>query len=227
MARMARGADRPGRRRGLTVAGVVLLVIGLACFGWVGYQFIGTDIVSRRAFQNEQTGLQERWENSPSTNDQADTASKEKRIPGQAMGLLRIPAFGADYVVPIMTGTDAGTLANGVGWYEQSVRPGEKGNFALAGHRITHGEPFSRLLELNVGALVEIETREAFYTYKLDTAPRDLTVPDTASWVLDADPVNRTNVASKRYLTLTTCQDLFHSPDRSVGFGTLVETRAK
>lgn len=211
----------------MTIAGIILLVIGVCCFGWVGYQFIGTDVVSRRAFQDQRSELEQRWQESASSSGTANDPAREKRIPGQAMGLLRIPDFGADYVVPIMTGTDAATLAKGVGWYEQSVRPGEKGNFAIAGHRITHGEPFSRLLELNKGALVSVETREAVYTYRLDTAPRDLTVPDTASWVLDADPVKRSNVASKRYLTLTTCQDLFRSPDRSVAFGTLIETTQK
>ena len=219
----ARRARKRPQNRALTTIGVVLLVLGLACFGWIGYQYIGTDVVARRAFSDEQAQLEQQWQKS--TPEQK--AAKEKRIPGQAMGLLSIPDLGADYVVPIMTGTERSTLAKGVGWYEASARPGAKGNFALAGHRITHGEPFSRLLELNKGAEVQVETREAVYTYRLDTAPRDLTVPDTSSWVLDADPIRRRSTASRRYLTLTTCQDLFRSPDRSVAFGELERTDRK
>ena len=50
------------------------------------------------------------------------------------------------------------------------------------------------------------------------------TVKDVDTWVLDPVP-GKTNVKPTRALiTLTTCQDLFHSPDRSVGFGHLVGT---
>jgi sortase A len=34
-------------------------------------------------------------------------------------------------------------------------------------------------------------------------------------------------VPTEAMITLTTCQDLFHSPDRSIGFGHLESTRNK
>ena len=118
-------------------------------------------------------------------------------------------------------------LSRGVGHYSTTAAPGAVGNFALAGHRITHGEPFAKLLTLNRGDRVIVETREAVYTYVLDRAPRELTVRPTDSWVLDPVPGKPGEQPSEALLTLTTCQDLFHSPDRSVGFGHLMSTRAK
>ena len=101
------------------------------------------------------------------------------------------------------------------------------GNFAIAGHRITHGQPFAKLLDLDRGDAVIVETRDAVYTYVIDDPPRDLTVPDSATWVLDPVPGKPEAKPTQALLTLTTCQDLFRSPDRSVGFGHLTSTKTK
>ena len=42
--------------------------------------------------------------------------------------------------------------------------------------------------------------------------------------MLDPDPHHPGAEATEALLTLTTCQDLFHSPDRSVGFAHLAKT---
>lgn len=217
--------DHRRRRRGggntfLTVLGVGLLVVGLGCLGWVGWQFFGTNIASQQAYEQGGEQLRERW-SAPEPKDEG------ARIPGDAIALVRIPDFGDDYEVPVLAGTDADTLSKGLGWYESAVDPGEVGNFAVAGHRVTHGEPFRRLLELDEGDVVEVETRDAVYRYEMIAAPRDLTVTDTDTWVLDPDPIERSDEATEAIMTLTTCQDLFRSPDRSVGFARLVETTNK
>jgi len=58
----------------------------------------------------------------------------------------------------------------------------------------------------------------------MDGSPGNLTVNDTETWVLDPDPHHPGAEATEAVLTLTTCQDLFHSPDRSVGFAHLTKT---
>ena len=143
------------------------------------------------------------------------------------MALLRIPAFGADYEVPVLEGTDLDVLDEGIGHYPGTAAAGEVGNFAVAGHRVTHGQPFHRLLELGKGDQVVVETRTAVYTYVLDEPPRNLTVADTAGWVLDPVPGRPAAQPTRALITLTTCQDLFRSPDRSVGFGHLESTKNK
>jgi sortase A len=57
--------------------------------------------------------------------------------------------------------------------------------------------------------------------------PQSLTVADTADWVLDPVPGRPAAEPTRALITVTTCQDLFHSPDRSVGFGHLVSSRNK
>jgi sortase A len=224
---------RPRRRvSALTVVGVLLLVAGFGCLGWVAWQYFGTNVTSERAFHEESSQLREQWsqpvDDTDNTNDTEGSTGKGDLtpavIPGDAIALLRIPALGTDYEVPILAGTDLSILDRGVGHYTSTAMPGEVGNFAIAGHRVTHGQPFARLLELNKGDQVIVETRDQIYTYVMDDSPRSLTVNDTETWVLAPDPHHPGAEATKALLTLTTCQDLFHSPDRSVGFAHLAKT---
>lgn len=215
-------ARTKGRRRRspATFVGVGLLVVGLVCLGWVAYQYFGTNIVSQHAFDNQREEMRTDWEETPAE-------PEAEPLPGDAVALLRVPDFGEDYEVPILAGTDLDTLTKGIGMYESATPPGETGNFSIAGHRVTHGEPFKRLLELEVGAEIIVETRESIFTYVLDTAPRDLTVDEHANWVLDPVPGEPETEPTRELITLTTCQDLFHSPDRSVAFGHLESTTNK
>ena len=226
---MSSRPSRPRRRSPFTVLGVVLLVLGLSCLGYVGYQYVGTNVVADRAFDSGSEGLRQRWQSASPTPSASASPSPEEAgpLPGRATALLRIPAFGADYEIPVLEGTDLDILQEGVGHYPGTAEAGQVGNFALAGHRVTHGQPFRRLLELEPGDQVVVETVSAIYTYVMDRAPGSLTVVDTATWVLDPVPGEPAAEPTKALITLTTCQDLVRSADRSVGFGHLQSTRNK
>jgi sortase A len=216
----------------VAVAGVALLLAGLVCLGWVGYQLVGTDVVAQRSFERETQELHSQWASPPATFASTSTSTDAtrpaaQRVPGSAVALLRVPRFGHDFEVPVVAGTDLKDLSRGVGHYDGTAAPGQVGNFALAGHRITHGQPFAKLLTLRPGDRVVVETREAVFTYVMDGSPADLTVKDTAGWVLDPVPEQPGATPTRPIITLTTCQDLFHSPDRSVGFGHLERTQDK
>ena len=216
----------PQRKRSLlTLLGIGLLVAGLACLGWVGFQYFGTNVVSERAFETESEQLRTKWQEQ----DRSDPKGRDQasKVPGDAIGLLRIPAFGDDYEIPILNGTDMSILSRGVGHYQSTAAPGQIGNFAIAGHRVTHGQPFAKLLTLKKGDEVIVETREAIYTYVMDDSPRQLTVDDSETWVLDPVPGRPGAKPAEALITLTTCQDLFRSPDRSIGFGRLQSTQTK
>ena len=73
-----------------------------------------------------------------------------------------------------------------MGHYSSTANPGQIGNFA---RRRSPGSPtaspFSRMLELAKGDKIIVETRQAVYTYVLDAPPRQLTVKETDTWVID------------------------------------------
>jgi sortase A len=143
------------------------------------------------------------------------------------VAVLRVPAWGAGYEVPVLAGTTKDLLTRGVGHYPSSAAPGQIGNCALTGLRVTHGQPFARLHELERGARVEVETRRAIFTYVVDVPPRDLTVQPRDSWVLQPVPGEPGAKPSQALLTLTTAQDVLPTSDRSVGFAHLASTQNK
>ncbi|BBH15870.1 hypothetical protein Back2_01570 [Nocardioides baekrokdamisoli] len=100
----------------------------------------------------------------------------------------------------------------------------------LAGHRVTHGEPFRDLQRLQIGDEIVIETLTSGYIYRVTSGSGgSLRVADSASWVLAPSPRNpdRGGISpphSTRLITLLTCAELFHTSDRFVIFGELVRT---
>ncbi|MCX6400441.1 MAG: class E sortase [Propionibacteriales bacterium] len=202
--------------------GCGLIAAGLAVLGWVAWQFWGTNWQSHQRQGDVREALQDGW------SDGQDVVRTEF---GNASAILHIPRFGDDYAVPVLEGSTDEVLAAGVGHMADTADAGGKGNYVLAGHRVTHGEPFADLPDLQVGDKVIVETRVATYTYELDTGGEDLIVPFTAGWVLNPSPVNPKeggtqppDDAGDHLLTLLTCSEIFHTDNRSVLFGHLIET---
>ena len=151
---------------------------------------------------------------------------------GDATALIRIPRFGDDYVMPVFEGVADDVLAKGFGHFEDAAGAGEKGNYALAAHRVTHGEPLRDMPQLRPGDEVIVETRDAVYTYVLDTDPNDLVVTFHDVWVVgpkpeNPDPAGRGPADHPRLITLTTCAELFHTDNRMIAFGHLVSSETK
>ncbi|MCX5200964.1 class E sortase [Streptomyces sp. NBC_00237] len=137
----------------------------------------------------------------------------------QAYAVIRIPRAGV--VAPVAEGVGKrGVLDKGyVGHYPGTAQPGEAGNFALAGHRNTHGEPFRYVNRLEVGDEVVVETRGAVYTYVVSggvaqTSARDVGV--VAAVPRSAVKPGRGFSEPGYYLTLTTCTPEFTSRYRLV-----------
>ncbi|MCW2783918.1 MAG: rane protein [Marmoricola sp.] len=218
-------SDRPstGRRISFWV-GLGVLLAGLGLLAYVAWELWGTNIIAhknQRALTHE---VQKEW---------ASEAGCSKFCPkGSIIALIRIPKFGKKYVIPVLEGATEDNLNKGAfAHYSNTAAAGEKGNFAVAGHRITHGEPLRHMPDLRPGNEVIVETRTDTYTYVLDTNPNDLIISFTGLWVLDAVPHNPSSNSpavnpdpdSKKLITLTTCSELFHTDNRMIAFGHLVK----
>lgn len=205
----------PRRRRALRIAGIAFLVAGVGILLWIAWQLWVTTWLSQRHQAEIIGSLEQGW----------SQGQQEVRVDvGTGIGILRVPRFGADYEVPVLAGTSDDVLAAGVGHQDGTAMPGERGNMVLAGHVITHGEPFRHLKDLRVGDEVDLETAQGTYHYVIDTPGDALTVDFSAGWVLDPRPVNPDPAGvdptdDPRLLTLLTCAELFHTDLRTVVFG--------
>ena len=226
--------DKPGTGRRITFwIGIGLILAGLGLLGYVAWQFWGTNWVSKRHQREITSELQKDWA--------AGQGKKPQFIPkGEASALIRIPRFGKKYVVPVLEGTSQDVLAKGFGHFDSgkpgggTAFPGDVGNYALAGHRVTHGEPLRHMPDLRPGDKVIVETVDATYTYVLDTNPNDLVISFTGTWVLNPLPHNPkaggpepAQVEGQRLITLTTCSEIFHTDNRMIAFGHLITVNKK
>lgn len=208
---------RPRRaRRPVVIAGIVLIAIGLGLLGYVGWEYFGTNIVSRHKQAQLRTQLAEDWGQQGTKGD----STRDAFGTGDAMAIVRIPRFGADYAMPLVNGVDDASLAKGIGWFPHSARPGQVGNFAIAGHRVTHGEPFRRFPELKKGDEVTVETRTHIYTYTLTGDGADRVVDASEGWLVDSIPGRSGLEPDQALLTMVTCSDLFHTANRLVVLAT-------
>jgi len=148
----------------------------------------------------------------------------------QAYAILTVPRL--HLRVPVAEGVGKRSVLNKgyVGHYPGTGQPGRAGNFALAGHRNTHGEPFRYINRLSPGDTVRVETRSAVYTYAVDKTLRQTSARDSGV----IRPVPRSTVhptygytAPGYYLTLTTCTPEYTSRYRLVVWGRLVSMRPR
>ncbi|MCZ4086194.1 class E sortase, partial [Streptomyces antarcticus] len=143
---------------------------------------------------------------------------------GQAYAVLRVPRLGLS--VPVARGVDKRTVLDKgyAGQYPGTALPGARGNFALAGHRNTHGEPFRYLNRLRAGDELLVDVRGRRYTYVVGKVLGETTERDTGVIA----PVPRSVVKPEygysepgAYITLTTCTPEYTSKYRLVVWGTL------
>lgn len=135
--------------------------------------------------------------------------------------LLYIPDLGPDYIHPINEGVDRVTVLDtkGIGHYPKTALPGDVGNFAIAGHRTTHGKPFANIDQLEPGDPIIVRTENGWYIYRVKTTvivwPTDVNViypiPEglPGTWTED------------RYIALTTCHPKGSAAKRLVVIGVL------
>ncbi|WP_018547679.1 class E sortase [Streptomyces sp. LaPpAH-108] len=222
-ARRQARARKPGAAVVVSRAiGEVFITTGVLMLLFVTYQLWWTNVRAHAQAGSETHQLQDDW-------------ASGKRAPGvfepgQGFAILHIPKL--DVVVPIAEGvSNKRVLDKGmVGHYGEAplktAMPYDKsGNFGLAAHRNTHGEPFRYINKLVSGDPVVVETQDKYFVYKV-TSMLPVTPPSNTS-VLDAVPKGSGFTAPGRYITLTTCTPEFTSKYRLIVWGKMVEERPR
>lgn len=202
--------------------GEVFITTGVVMLLFVTYQLWWTNVRAQAQAGKEASQLQNDW----ASGKRAPGAF----APGEGFALLHIPKL--DVVVPIAEGiSNKKVLDRGmVGHYSEeplkTAMPEDRtGNFGLAGHRNTHGEPFRYINRLTQGDDIVVETQNTYFVYKM-ASMLPVTPPSNTS-VLDPVPAQAGFTEPGRYITLTTCTPEFTSKYRLIVWGKMVEERPR
>ncbi|MFF5143629.1 class E sortase [Streptomyces sp. NPDC013157] len=249
---------RARRRRVLWTGGELLVTVGVVLMLLVVHQLWWTNREAKQGAARKVEALERQWGGGAAANGSGgsggsggkggsgaaaspasggasgggrrQTSYTTRVVASQAYAVLVIPRLGLR--VPVAEGVSKPKVLNHgyVGHYPGTQQPGQAGNFALAGHRNTHGEPFRYLPRLRLRDPIEVETASATYTYVVDQILPQTSARDSGV----VGPVPRSIVKPSYgyqepgyYITLTTCTPEFTSRYRMVVWGRLVSTRPR
>ena len=226
--RRGRG-EPPKRGKGalaVQVAGELLITLGLVMVLFVVWELWWTNIEADR---RQEAAMEELFSGFDPAPAQPEAAEQEpfgdpSSLPppeaeGTTFAAIYIPRFGAEHARPVTEGVGPEVLDSlGLGHYPETAMPGEVGNFALAGHRQTHGQVLDAVDTLVPGDRIYVQTEQGFYTYVYRNS--QIVLPDRVD-VLAPVPAQPGVIPEERILTLTTCNPRFGSEERFISYAVL------
>lgn len=221
---------RPARKFSvISLVGELLITAGVLVFLFLGWQLWLNDIIVGGQQDHAAIQLSKTWTHEIVPRDTPVDPSPDSPpdygdpiVPGvqkaaTTFAIMYIPRFGSGYARAIAEGVSTGNVLDKgiIGHYPDTQMPGQIGNFAVAGHRTTHGAPFHQIATLRVGDKIYMQTADGYLTY--DFRGLEYVRPTTIS-VLDPVPQNPGLTPKDRILTMTSCNPMFSSAERIIAY---------
>ena len=229
--------------------GQTMVTLGLVVLLFVVYELWVTNIYAHAKQVKVRDALTQQWKQHKDPLKGIDRAKlpagRQVVLPaGAGFANLYIPRLGKDYAYTIVQGTTLDDLAKGPGHYDSqsipggSAIPGQLGDFAVAGHRVTHGQPFLNADQLKPGDPIVVETDTYWFIYRVlgnvktgnlsvkngqGVSGREIVDPSDTNVVAPVPdhPGVRPTIA---YMTMTTCNPKYSASQRMVIHSTLART---
>ncbi|HII4515187.1 TPA: class D sortase [Clostridium perfringens] len=210
------------------ILGILLIVAGISLIGvtiWMKYDTYRQQKAVLDSFRNLQFDVPE-GENKDTEalkEDTKENSNKAEKVEvekdkkpekaqleeGKGIGILNIPKINLE--IGIIEGVSYEDIKYVVGHFPGSPMPGEKGNFSIAGHRISYfGQAFKDIDKLEKGDKVKVTYNGKEYTYEV-TDMYEVTPNET-------EALNPTKDAT---ITIVTCTT--DAKNRVIVKGKLVE----
>lgn len=184
------------------IIGVLLIIIGVGIIGTVAYKKIVTS--------QKQNELLDIFENQIAEGNGENEEVNLEAINGHTpIAIMEIPSIKLKQ--PIVDGVTDDVIKYFLGRFPESSMPGEVGNFAVAGHRVSDfTDAFINLYKVKPGDKVIVRTMKGKYTYEVDE-----------SFIVEPEQVEVLENADYEKMTLITCT--IGSKRRVVVTGKLIE----
>ncbi|WP_096516873.1 class D sortase [Clostridium perfringens] len=211
------------------ILGILLIVAGISLIGvtiWMKYDTYRQQQAVLDSFRNLQFDVPEgenkdkevlKEEDTKENSNKAEKVEVEKEKKpekaqleeGKGIGILNIPKINLE--IGIIEGVSYEDIKYVVGHFPGAPMPGEKGNFSIAGHRISYfGQAFKDIDKLEKGDKVKVTYNGKEYTYEV-TDMYEVTPNET-------EALNPTKDAT---ITIVTCTT--DAKNRVIVKGKLVE----
>jgi sortase A len=221
---------QPGRRSWhswVRATGELLVTAGVIVLLFVVYELWWTGLTTRHDQHQLLAQLARQW---------ARPVEQPAAVPpyGSGLAILYIPRLGRHYKYAIIQGTSTADLIKGPGHYPGTAMPGQLGNFAVAGHRTTYLHPFYDIDELRPGDAIVVETRQSWFTYRVQDIPgthakyQEIVSPSDVSVAYPVpDQTDPNRVPTQRALTFTSCNPRYSAEQRIVVHGVLASVQPR
>lgn len=186
------------------IIGVILIIVGIGIIGTVVYKKI---VTSQK--QNELLDIFESQIAESKEEEIGEEVNLESINGYKPIAIMEIPAIKLKQ--PIVDGITDDVIKYFLGRFPDSSMPGEVGNFAVAGHRVSDfTDAFINLYKVKSGDEIIVRTMEGKYTYEVDD-----------SFIVEPEQVEVLENADYEKITLITCT--IGSKRRVVVTGKLIE----
>ena len=186
------------------IIGVLPILIGVGIIGTVAYKKIVTS--------QKQNELLEAFESQLAEGDNENTEEEVNldSINGYTpIAIMEIPSIKLKQ--PVVEGITEDVIKYFLGKFPESTMPGEVGNFAVAGHRVSDfTDAFINLYKVKPGDNVIVTTKDGKYTYEVEE-----------SFIVEPEQVEVLENADYEKITLITCT--IGSKRRVIVTGKLIE----
>ena len=170
------------------VFGIALILIGVGIIGTVAYKKIVTSHKQNQLLEVFESQIAE------TKNEGSNESVSLEAINGYTpVAIMEIPSIKLKQ--PVVDGITEDVIKYFLGLFPESAMPGEVGNFAVAGHRVSDfTDAFINLYKVKVGDEVIVTTKDGRFTYEVDN-----------SFIVDPDQVEVLDDADYEKMTLITC----------------------
>lgn len=170
------------------IFGIALILIGVGIIANVAYKKI---VASQK--QNELIEVFESQLEGSKNEESSETVSLESINGYTPIAIMEIPSIKLKQ--PVVDGITEDVIKYFLGRFPDLAMPGEVGNFAVAGHRVSDfTDAFINLYKVKVGDEVIVTTKEGRYTYEVDN-----------SFIVEPEQVEVLDDADYEKMTLITC----------------------
>lgn len=187
------------------VVGLILIIVGLAIIVSIVYKKIDTS--------KKQKDLQNILEEVINEESKELTEEEEQKLINgyTPIALIEIPSINLSQ--GLVEGITDDVLQYYLGHFENSAMPGEKGNFAVAGHRVSdYSEAFVNLYKTEIGDQIIVKANKKEYIYEI-----------TDNFIVSPEDVSVLDDTEEATITLVTCT--VGAKERVIVKGKLVETK--